>query len=150
MSLSGNLWFFLALGAAICWGLGYTFAERLFKEGVHHYVFLSLLVAAQLIAYPLFFYFSGGEAKSQIEILKNPFVIALMLGSMAAFIFGNAFVFSSIHLKNASLSSIIEIAYPFLVVLFSWLFFRDVQVNLYTILGGVLVFSGVALVFWKS
>lgn len=150
MNLSGNLWFFLAVGAAICWGLGYTFAERLFKEGVHHYVFLSLLVAAQLVAYPILFHFGGGEVKSQWEVFKNPFVIAMMLGSMAAFIIGNAFVFNSIQLKNASLSSIIEIAYPFLVVLFSWLFFRDIQVNLYTVLGGVLVFAGVSLVFWKS
>ena len=150
MSLGGNLWFFLAVGAAICWGLGYTFAERVFKEGVHHYAFLSFMVASQIIAYPLFFYFSGGDAKAQFEVLKNPYVLGLIVACMAAFILGNAFVFSSIQLKNASLSSIIKIAYPFLVVLFSWLFFRDVQVNLYTILGGVLVFSGVALVFWKS
>lgn len=150
MSLSGNLWFFLAVSAAICWGLGYTFAERVFKEGIHPYVFLSLLVGAQLIAYPVLFHLSGGDVRSQFGLLKNPFIIGLVLASMLAFIVGNASVFSSIQLKNASLASIIEIAYPFLVVLFSWLIFRDVQVNFYTILGGVLVFSGVALVFWKS
>lgn len=150
MNLANNMWFFLAVGAAICWGLGYTFAERVFKEGMNPYLYLSIITASQIIAYPLFFYFTGGDAKSQLEILKNPYVIGCLVAAMAAFVLGNAFVFSSIQLKNASLASIIEIAYPFLVVLFTWLFFKDVQVNLYTILGGILVFSGVALVFVKS
>ncbi len=151
MNLSSHLWFFLAVGASICWGLGYMLSERIFKLGVSPYLFLSCMVAGQVIAYPLFLYFTqGGDVRGQLDLLKNSTIVLFILGSMFAFIFGNAFVFSSIQMKNASLSSLIEIAYPFLVVLFSWVFFRENHMNLYTLLGGILIFSGVSVILLKS
>lgn len=150
MNISAHLWFFLAVGASVCWGFGYMLSERIFKLGVSPYLFLSCMVAGQIVAYPLFFYFTQGNARDQLELLKSPTVFFFVLGAIIAFILGNAFVFSSIQMKNASLSSLIEIAYPFLVVIFSLIFFKENHMNFYTWVGGVLIFSGVSLILLKS
>ena len=150
MSLSSHLWFFLALGAAVFWGLGYAFTEKIMKDGLNPFVLLSFLVLAQMIAYPLFFYFSGGDYKSQIDLLKNPTALWMLALVMIFFVLGNAFIFSSIQMKNASLSNIIEISYPIFVVLFSWLIFKENHVNIHTVIGGTLIFSGVTLILLKS
>ncbi len=150
MNLTSHLWFILAVSASVCWGLGYMLSERIFKLGVSPYLFLSLMVAGQVIAYPVLFFLTQGNARNQIELLKTSPVLILVLFAMLAFILGNAFVFSSIQMKNASLSSLIEIAYPFLVVIFTIIFFKENHMNLYTWMGGLLIFSGVTLILLKS
>ena len=150
MNLAAHLWFILALGAAIFWGLGYAFTEKLMKDGLNPYLLLTGLVAAQVIAYPLFFYFGSADFKSQMDLFKNPKMIMVMMAAMAFFILGNAFIFNSIQMKNASLSNIIEISYPIFVVLFSWLIFKENHINIHTVIGGALIFSGVTLILLKS
>ncbi|MCD8497767.1 MAG: EamA family transporter [Alphaproteobacteria bacterium] len=44
----------------------------------------------------------------------------------------------------------IEITYPVFTILFAWLLYRDVQVNLHTALGGLLIFAGVGIIYFKS
>jgi drug/metabolite transporter (DMT)-like permease len=48
--------------------------------------------------------------------------------------------------KNPTLASLIEISYPLFVVVFAWLFFREMQLNPMTICGGLLVIAGVAVI----
>jgi drug/metabolite transporter (DMT)-like permease len=52
--------------------------------------------------------------------------------------------------KNATLASLIEISYPFFVAVFAWLFFRETQFTWPTVFGGVLILSGVAVVFFSN
>lgn len=52
--------------------------------------------------------------------------------------------------KNATLASLIEISYPFFVALFAWLFFREVQVSVPTIVGGLMILGGVTVVFLSN
>ena len=59
---------------------------------------------------------------------------------------GNYFIFLSLNEKNATLTSIVEISYPFFVALFSWLLFRDSQLNLSIFVGGLFIFAGVVLI----
>ena len=47
---------------------------------------------------------------------------------------------ASIQMKGASIASIIEISYPFFVVLFTYLIFKESNLNTATIIGGILVF----------
>lgn len=150
MNGHSHLWFYLACGAALCWGLGYTFAERILKVGINPYVFLSIAVASQVIAYPILFFLTDGNLSRQLAVLKNPSSMLYIAAAVVFFIIGNACVFSSVQMKNASLSSLIEITYPIFVVIFSWLLFREAHVNIYTLLGGFLILSGVFLVFLKS
>jgi drug/metabolite transporter (DMT)-like permease len=48
--------------------------------------------------------------------------------------------------KNPTLASLIEISYPFFVVLFTWVFFRQCQLNLSTMIGGLLILAGVFVI----
>ena len=48
--------------------------------------------------------------------------------------------------KNPTLVSLIEISYPLFVVLFTWIFFREMQLNPVTCVGGLLVLAGVAVI----
>lgn len=150
MIASPHLWFYLAVGAAVSWGVGYALVEKVLKAGISPFVLLSLTGITHFIAFSLIFYFSSSSGKNQVELLKTPSVLVPVIICCLFYLLGNAFVFTSIGIKNASLSSLIEIAYPFFVVLFSWLFFREVHVNFYTIVGGLLIFSGVSLIFLKS
>jgi drug/metabolite transporter (DMT)-like permease len=58
--------------------------------------------------------------------------------------------FMAIGEKNATLASLIEISYPLFVAFFAWLFFREVQWNLPTIVGGLLTLGGVAVVYFGN
>ena len=48
--------------------------------------------------------------------------------------------------KNPTLASLIEISYPIFVVVFAWLFFREMQLNAMTLFGGLLVLAGVSVI----
>jgi drug/metabolite transporter (DMT)-like permease len=67
--------------------------------------------------------------------------------SLAAAAVGGLLIYSAIGEKNATLASLIEISYPFFVAMFAWVFFRETQFNLATVLGGVLILGGVFTVF---
>ena len=41
-------------------------------------------------------------------------------------------------------------AYPVFVALFAWLLFREMHINTSVIIGGVLVFAGVAMIIWNN
>ena len=68
------------------------------------------------------------------------------LFSLIAVAIGALMTYMAIGEKNATLACLIEISYPFFVAIFSWLFFRDLQLNMMTLLGGILVVSGVGLI----
>ena len=57
----------------------------------------------------------------------------------------NFFILSSIKQLGAAHASILEITYPFFVLLFGWLFFGG-SVNAYFWLGSALVFAGSAVI----
>jgi drug/metabolite transporter (DMT)-like permease len=59
-------------------------------------------------------------------------------------------LFLSIASKNATLASLIEISYPVFVAVFAYLLFREIHVNPSVIIGGLLVFAGVAMIIWNN
>ncbi len=66
------------------------------------------------------------------------------------FALGSFFILYSISLKNATMANIIEISYPVFTFFFAWLLFRDVQLNTAAALGGLLIFSGIAVIYLKG
>ena len=66
--------------------------------------------------------------------------------SLNAAISASVLLFVSIDSKNATLASLIEISYPVFVVLFAYVLFRDVHLNASVLVGGLLVFAGVAII----
>lgn len=145
-----SLWLYYALAASTIWGINYVFAEKLLEKGFP----ISLLMALEsALAFPIFLGLSymKNEATSGFTMLKqDPQTLWLLGAVIVAFLSANFFVFSSIQAKNATLAGLIEITFPIFVILFTWLFFKEVHLNLYSAAGGLLVMLGVAIIYLKG
>jgi drug/metabolite transporter (DMT)-like permease len=141
------MWIVYALAAAIIWGVSYAASGRVIERGMTPLVFFLL--------YTVFGAGAAGGALalagktwtlfSEIRALGADWVwLVVAVVSSAA---GGLLIYMAIGEKNATLASLIEISYPFFVAVFAWLFFRETQFNWSTILGGLLILGGVAVVF---
>ena len=91
------------------------------------------------------------EKKINIALAKQDGYVWLLLSFyVVAMMVANLLITISIAHKNASLSSLIEITYPFFIIMFSWVLFREMHMNLATSLGAVLIFAGVAIIYLKG
>lgn len=135
-----------AVAAALTWGLVYTLDQRVLKEtSPFTLVFITAVITA-IILLPMAFFqresilsLSGVSGK-----MWGLLFLSLILGILA-----NFFIFSSIKILDASTASIFEIAYPFFVVLFSFLIYRTVP-NIYFFIGAFLIFVGAAIIIATS
>jgi drug/metabolite transporter (DMT)-like permease len=69
------------------------------------------------------------------------FVFSISGSALGAYL-----TYAAMSAKNPTLASLIEISYPIFVVLFAWIFFREMQLNTLTLCGGVLVIIGVSVI----
>ncbi len=133
-----SLGFVYAVGAAITWGLVYALDQKILSDASPlAYLFVNSLLTA-IIVLP-FLFFDGGSIKSIVSSRGS--VLLLIVASVILATLANFLIFSGIKILGANTASIIEIAYPFFVVLFSFILFRSTP-NLYFFLGGGLVFIG--------
>lgn len=148
--MTAYIWFLYAIGASLMWGISYVLTERILKDTLALPFFLLLQSALGFIIYAVAIYFTGGLKPGLGAIQKEPQSFSIVFLISVLFCLGTYFLFAAIQLKNASLVSLVEITYPIFVVLFAWLLFRDIQINLYQFLGGLMVLLGSSLVIWKS
>lgn len=144
------MWIIYALSAAMLWGVSYAASGRVIERGLaplsffFSYAVFGAMAAAVVLGLSGKFVSLPGEVRGLGTDLFW-FVIAVV--SSAA---GTLLIYMAIGEKNATLASLIEISYPLFVALFAWAFFRDVQINLGTILGGAMILGGVAVVFLSN
>ncbi|MBI5420961.1 MAG: EamA family transporter [Parcubacteria group bacterium] len=134
--------FIYPIGAAITWGLVYAIDQKILS-GVAPMVLLFVDSIIMVIIVSPFIFFGDSSIKDVIVSGKTNWlliIISAVLATLANFLF-----FSGIKNLNASAASMIEIAYPFFVVLFSYIFFRSVP-NIYFFIGGLLVFIGSVII----
>jgi drug/metabolite transporter (DMT)-like permease len=146
-----SLWFFCALGAAIMWGAGYVVTEILLKKYGLTPAFI--MFASQLITLPIWFLICAylGQVSPGFKLMASVPSAAGLVFLQAVLIIGGAFlIIHSISMKNATLASLIEISYPLFTALFAYLILKDTQVNLWTAAGGLLIISGISLIYLKS
>ncbi len=134
--------FIYAIGAAITWGLVYAIDQKILSSVPPlTLLFIDSTITA-IIMLP-FIFFSNGSIKDIVISGKANWaliIISVVLATLANFL-----IFSGIKNLNASTASIIEIAYPFFVVLFSYVLFRSTP-NIYFFIGGILVFIGSVII----
>jgi drug/metabolite transporter (DMT)-like permease len=140
------MWLIYAIAASLCWGMSYAASTPIMKKGFSPLVFF--------FGYSLF----GLLGATAALLTSGRFSSALRLegmdrGDYGWFLFsvgGSAFgaylTYAAMSAKNPTLASLIEISYPLFVVLFAWLFFREMQLNAMTMIGGALVLAGVAVI----
>ena len=142
------MWIVYALAAAIIWGISYAASGRVIERGITPLVFFFLytLFGAAAAAGALTLTGKTGTLLSEVRGLGTDWIwLVVAVVSSAA---GGLLIYMAIGEKNATLASLIEISYPFFVAVFAWLFFRETQFNWPTILGGILILGGVAVVFF--
>lgn len=141
------MWLFYALTAAILWGVSYAASGRVLERGISP--------LALYFCYGVFGVALGGIALMVTgKLLTIPADIRGLQGDWVWFVIsivgaavGALLIYMAIGEKNATVASLIEVSYPIFVALFTWIFFREVQFNLQTVVGGALILSGVAVVF---
>lgn len=130
--------FIYAITAAITWGLVYAIDQKILS-GIAPItlLFINSIITA-IIVLP-FIFFDGGSIKSALLSGRENLtliILSVVLATLASFL-----IFSGIKNLDASTASMIEIAYPFFVVLFSYIIFRSTP-NIYFFIGGILIFIG--------
>lgn len=130
--------FIYAIAAAVTWGLVYTIDQKiLFKVSPLSLLFIGSLITS-IITFPILLF----DSQSVKNLLGSGRVnLGLILLSVFLATLANLFIFSGIKILGASTASVFEIAYPFFVILFSFLIFRN-SLNLYFLLGSVFIFLG--------
>ncbi|MFH0712909.1 MAG: DMT family transporter [Candidatus Jorgensenbacteria bacterium] len=130
--------FIYAIGAAVLWGFIYTIDQKVLSDVAPMTLLFIHAIVATIIVLPLIF-FSNGLTNNILAVGKTNWLLIIFTVALATL--ANFFILSSIRGLNASIASIIEISYPFFVVLFSYILFRSTP-NIYFFIGGILVFLG--------
>ena len=144
--MASNLWFIYAISAALLWGCSYAISGKLMEL---HLSPALLLVIQYVISLPVYVGIAlhSGKLKTGLASLaENPERLALLLVGICAILTANFLIMSSISLKNATVSSLIEITYPLFTCLFAYILFGERQFNLVMAFGAILIFAGVILI----
>lgn len=137
-----NIGFIYAFGTAIIWGLTYTIEQKMLTVLSPTMILFANSVIASLIMLP-FIFFGDSSVKAFVIYSKANFVIVAL--SIILPIIANILLLTSIKSLGASTASIIEIAYPFFVVIFSLIFFK-VAPSFSFYIGGLLIFAGASII----
>ena len=139
------MWILYAVSAALCWGLSYAASGVLLKKGVGPLVFFAgySLFCALVALSSLLFSGSIPAALRQFSSSRSDagwFFLSVGVGAAGAYL-----TYAAMSAKNPTLVSLVEISYPIFVVLFTWILFREYQLNATTLSGAVLILAGVVI-----
>ncbi len=140
-------WYLAAIGAAIIWGIHYPLIDFAMKR-ISVYTVLLISVLPVLFLMPVFI----RDLARDVDVFKllptNEQWLVAATGLTSTL--GAVLLYLSVNSKNATLASLIEITYPLFVVLFAYLFFRQVHVNTSVILGGLMILIGAGLIIYNN
>lgn len=141
------MWIIYALAAAVIWGISYAASGRVIERGLSPLSFFLCYTLTGVVMATAMLALTGriGALPAELKGLGSDtiwFAVAILTSAAGALL-----IYMAIGEKNATLASLIEISYPFFVAVFAWLFFRETQFNWPTVLGGVMILAGVAVVF---
>lgn len=138
------MWIIYAIIAAVLWGFNYSISERILGSLAPS----SLLALEMLIGTVVFSAVSYCTTLKQDwqKLANEPNLFWLTLLQIVVVLVASFCIVLSIRSKNATQAGIIELIYPLFTILFSWLLFRQIHVNMSVIAGGLLIVSGVFLI----
>jgi drug/metabolite transporter (DMT)-like permease len=145
-----QLWIYYALGASFFWGLGYVLSEKLLKEGLTP---AFLMFIAAFITFPIYLALTAymGDLKAGSSKLFSDWrLFSLTILMSLTIVGGNYLILMSVNEKNATLSALIEITYPIFTFILAWLILKEVQLNSGSLIGALLIFAGVTMIYIKS
>ena len=140
------VWLVYALGAAVIWGVNYAVSGRLLERGMSAQTLFLVDLVFGTLAVGLLITFSGRWSATLSELQQaKPDALWLFIAVLAATTAG-LLIFMSIGAKNATVASLIEVSYPLFTAFFAWALFRQTTLNAATVIGGLLILTGVLIV----
>ena len=136
------MWFVYALLAAIFAAL-VSIAGKIALQGINP-VFLTTARAIIMALFLILFSFSLGKFKEGIPELNTKTVVFLIISAVAgalSWLFG----FSALKYARPTTVASIDKSSILFVILLSWLFLGE-KITLKTVIGGILIFTGLILV----
>lgn len=140
-------WYVFALAASLLWGLQYALAEKVLQRFSPYFLYALVVV---IFAALLPFTWKHLVAQSRDFLKFSDWMSFGALGVVFAGLAGTVLLYLAIQQHNASHVSLIEIAYPIFVVLFTCFLFGENHMNLYTTMGGLMILGGAFLVILKG
>ncbi len=137
---SFDRWALLSLAAAAGWGLQYAIIDK-YLRGLKAVDWLALYFFGGALCC-LISRFVGSHRMPDVSAVNwLPIALCIIVGVCA-----QAAIVSAIFSKNATQASLIENAVPLFAFLFGALLTGKVDLDLKTIIGGLLIFGGIAVV----
>lgn len=139
-------WWLWALTAALVWGFHYNIVAKSLTVAspITVYFLPNILL---MLALPWWYQTLVKDYHSimaaSVEIKSS--IVVVMFTSIIA----SVAVYKAIHGSNATLASLIEISYPVFVALFAIIVFKENHLDWSTVLGGLLILTGTALIIYK-
>ena len=131
-----------AILAAVTWGLVYNIDQRILTQLSPMNLLLIDAVLTLVVLLPIFI-FHRSSFHDFASINKRE--LFLIIASLVLAIIANFFIYSGIHILGAETASVFEIMYPFFVVAFGFLLFRE-ELNWSFAAGGLLIFIGAFII----
>lgn len=141
------MWIIFALSASVLWGLSYILFEQIYKK-------ISVTTSLAIVCFVMFFvmllisYFQGALKADLVAVASSRKLMWLVAAGTITAIVADVCIALSIVTKNATLAGLVEISYPLFITLFAYLLFKENQLTMGVILGGLLVFSGIAVIYF--
>ena len=140
-------WYVAALGAAVTWGIYYPLADMALKKiSIYSVILLSMIPV--LLVLPIFIKSVNNDIAVVRGLPWSEQWIFLILGLIG--LVGEVLVYTAITGKNATLASLIEMTYPVFVVIFAYLFYREMHVTPSVFVGGLLILTGAAIIIYNN
>ncbi len=140
------LWLVYAVGAAVIWGVNYAISGRLLQRGMSPQTLFLIDLIFGVVAVSAMITFNGRWSSTLLEVRQARPDILWLIIAVASATAAALLIFLSIQAKNATLASLIEVTYPLFTAFFAWALFRQVTINTATVIGAVLIFTGVLIV----
>jgi len=140
-------WYVAALGAAVTWGIYYPLVDMALKR-ISLYSVILLSMIPVLLVMPLFLKTVSDDIETVKAMPSSEQWIILSLGLIG--LFGEVMVYLAISGKNATLASLIEMTYPLFVVLFAYVFYKQVHVTASVFIGGLMILVGAGIIIYNN
>jgi len=140
-------WYIAALGAAVTWGVYYPLVDMALKRiSLFSVILLSMIPV--FLALPFFLRTVSQDIETVKALPVSEQWIITGIGLIG--LFGEVMVYMAISGKNATLASLIEMTYPIFVVLFAYIFYREMHVTASVFVGGLMVLIGSGLIIYNN
>jgi drug/metabolite transporter (DMT)-like permease len=140
------MWIIFSVLASIFWGLTYVFRGEVYKK-ISVFTSISLTSLFIFIAALIASIALGKFKKDLNTIFTSKEVAMYLVAAISVSLLGEVFIALSVAAKNPTLAGLVEISYPIFIAVFSYILYRQ-SVSLPTILGGVLIFFGIGVIYY--